>query len=195
MGVQPYHNLNSLNLNAIQTAGLTQQQQQQQQQYLLLQQQQQQQLLQRRTGNAAASSGLTSAASYLNPAAASYNRRNYANYDYYDDYGVDRIGGIDRTFGGSSDHHASHSGYGYCEEDQVSLSLLVTALAGLALMGYTLYTKIQANGGRRKRSEDAHGFNPIELVSAITNGNLITVNFIPRIVSILSYFSGYRCNF
>ena len=42
-----------------------------------------------------------------------------------------------------------HHGLGpYCQEDQVHIGLLVTTIAGIGIMWYTLYTKIQANGGR-----------------------------------------------
>ena len=75
-----------------------------------------------------------------------YSKVDFGNYDYYDDTPIRRGG-----FGGGH-HGAGHSGYGgYCMEDQVSIGLLVTALAGIGIMWYTLYTKIQANGGRKKR--------------------------------------------
>ena len=45
------------------------------------------------------------------------------------------------------------SGYGGgCYDEGVSIGLLLTTFLGIAIMGYTLYTKIKANGGKRKRS-------------------------------------------
>ena len=40
--------------------------------------------------------------------------------------------------------------------DGVSIALLLTTFLGILLMGYTLYTKIVANGGRRKRSDEGY---------------------------------------
>ena len=98
------------------------------------------------------------------------SRADYGNYDYYDETPVRRAG-----FGhhGGGDHYGAHSGYGYCEEDQVSIGLLVTALAGIALMWYTLYTKIQANGGRKKRDDsEANSWFPVDLGSVLVKGKL-----------------------
>lgn len=47
---------------------------------------------------------------------------------------------IDRDYGGG------------CYEEGVSIGLLLTTFLGIAIMGYTLYTKIKINGGKRKRS-------------------------------------------
>ena len=45
------------------------------------------------------------------------------------------------------------SGYGGgCYEEGVSIGLLLTTFLGIAIMGYTLYQKVKANGGKRKRS-------------------------------------------
>lgn len=98
------------------------------------------------------------------------SRADYGNYDYYDETPVRRAG-----FGhhGGGDHYGAHSGYGYCEEDQVSIGLLVTALAGIALMWYTLYTKIQANGGRKKRDDsETNSWFPVDLGSVLVKGKL-----------------------
>ena len=74
-----------------------------------------------------------------------YSRPSYY-YDYYDDGG----GGYPSS--SRLDSFGSPSGHGgYCYEDQVSLGLLVTALSGIVLMWYTLYVKVKANGGRRRR--------------------------------------------
>ena len=51
---------------------------------------------------------------------------------------------------------SSSSGYGHTKSCGISLALLVTALAGIATMAYTLYTKITK--GRRKRSVSSLGF-------------------------------------
>lgn len=47
--------------------------------------------------------------------------------------------------------------YYYCSEDQVNLGILLVTAASIPLMFYTLYTKILASGGRRKRSSDPQG--------------------------------------
>ena len=99
------------------------------------------------------------------------NRADYGNYDYYDETPVRRAG-----FGHhGGDHYGAHSGYGYCEEDQVSIGLLVTALAGIALMWYTLYTKIQDNGGRKKRDaeSEANSWFPVDLGLVLVKGKLL----------------------
>ena len=97
------------------------------------------------------------------------NRADYGNYDYYDETPVRRAG-----FGHhGGDHYGAHSGYGYCEEDQVSIGLLVVALAGIALMWYTLYTKIQANGGRKRRSDETSESWFPDLGFAFFKGKLI----------------------
>ena len=62
---------------------------------------------------------------------------NRKGYGQHDDYGA-----------------TSGHGHGYCEEDQVSIGLLVVSLAGIALMFNPLLTKVQANGGRKKRGAD-----------------------------------------
>ena len=52
-------------------------------------------------------------------------------------------------------HHVG-SGYGHhvgCYEEGVSIGLLLTTFLGIAIMGYTLYTKIKANGGKRRRKK------------------------------------------
>ena len=59
-----------------------------------------------------------------------------------------------RLFNDYGDYGQSVYGHGYhglghyCQEDQVHIGLLVTTIAGIGIMWYTLYTKIQANGGR-----------------------------------------------
>ena len=83
----------------------------------------------------------------------------YASYDNYDYY--------DTPIRSKSDHYGSLSGHGgYCEEDTVSIALLVTTVAGILLMGYILLTKIQANGGRKKREEEIYGVS--QLITSIT---------------------------
>ena len=54
------------------------------------------------------------------------------------------------------DYHHMASGYGHhvgCYEEGVSIGLLLTTFLGIAIMGYTLYTKIKANGGKRRRKK------------------------------------------
>ena len=50
------------------------------------------------------------------------------------------------------DIDASGYGGGGCYEEGVSIGLLLTTFLGIAIMGYTLYQKVKANGGKRKRS-------------------------------------------
>ena len=79
-------------------------------------------------------------------------------------------------------HHGSHSGHGghgYCQEDQVSIGLLVVSLAGIALMFYTLLTKIQANGGRKKRDDDMNTYFPLQyIVSFFETDGMISYSII-----------------
>ena len=56
----------------------------------------------------------------------------------------------------------SSSGYG-CYEDEISIFLITTALAGIAIMWWILYSKIKANGGRRKRDDEGGLFQHISL--------------------------------
>ena len=64
------------------------------------------------------------------------------------------------------DHYGAASGYGgYDCEDKVSLALLLTVAAGIGLMGYVLYTKVLANGGRKKRE----GIFPLISTSLVSN--------------------------
>jgi len=85
----------------------------------------------------------------------------FANYDdYYDDYGSS----LNRAGYGHHGSHSGHGGHGYCQEDQVSIGLLVVSLAGIALMFYTLLTKIQANGGRKKRDDDMNTYFPLQYI-------------------------------
>jgi hypothetical protein len=80
----------------------------------------------------------------------SYSRVTYDDY-YDDDYPLTnrRVGGNSRA-----DHYASPSGHGeYCEEDRISIGLLIISMLGIGIMWYVLLTKIQANGGRRRKRE------------------------------------------
>ncbi len=76
------------------------------------------------------------------------NRKSYPSYGF--GYNVHHHGG----YGDYGGHH-SHAAYGsynsYCEEDQVNIALLATTVLGIGIMWYTLWTKIMANGGRRRR--------------------------------------------
>ena len=69
------------------------------------------------------------------------------------------------------DHYGAASGYGGYEcKDKVSLALLLTVAAGIGLMGYVLYTKVQANGGRKKREDTiSEGIFPLISTSLVTN--------------------------
>ena len=106
-------------------------------------------------------------------------RSRSSSYDYYYDSDYPER----KTF----DHYGSPSGYGgYCEEDEVSLGLLVISLAGIAIMWYTLYTKIKANGGRRKRQTDEWNTNLPTLEYLLDGGKRNTTpfslrsNFVPN---------------
>ena len=65
-------------------------------------------------------------------------------------------------------------GFGYCMEDQVPLPTLVVALGGISLMWWFLYSKIKANGGRRKREDEYfYGINFLQfppLIDALLIG-------------------------
>ena len=82
---------------------------------------------------------------------------------------------------GSSDdydrdyNHHMASGYGHhvgCYEEGVSIGLLLTTFLGIAIMGYTLYTKIKANGGKRRRKKR----------SVVGNLDLRWVSLFPEII-------------
>ena len=88
------------------------------------------------------------------------SRGGNSDYDYYnDDYPVRKSGFGGHHGGGHGGHYGATSDYGgYCQEDQVSIGLLVLSLAGIAVMFYVVLTKIQANGGRRKRESKEDDF-------------------------------------
>lgn len=66
--------------------------------------------------------------------------------------GVSKLrAGASNAVGSFSGHSASYSGDEYCDNG-VSLALLLTALLGVAVMFYVLYTKITKAGRRKKRS-------------------------------------------
>ena len=82
-------------------------------------------------------------------ASASYDD----DYNYYDSY--DGRMQMQKSRSDNYDRFGSLSGSGYgCYEDEVSIALLVTVAAGLALMWWVLYEKVWQNGGRRKREVD-----------------------------------------
>ena len=115
-----------------------------------------------------------------------YNNTEVAYDDYYDDYsGSGNRGSSINRQGGGYGHHGGHHG-GYCEEDQVSIGLLVVSLAGIALMFYTLLTKIQANGGRRKRDTD---YDPFPYLWSFfeSDGRLIFDSMNKQVVSASKY--------
>ena len=122
----------------------------------------------------------------------SSNRKKLAllnDYDYYD-YNYETLpiqrNGIvlnPSSFGGHSGF-GSHSGYGhgqvhssygnYCLGDIVPLPLLLTVGAALPIMFYVLYTKIQANGGRKKRDSSTGLLREIfDLLTFTPHGNLV----------------------
>ena len=77
-------------------------------------------------------------------------------FNDYGDYGAVHVGYHDYGIGPGYGHY----GFGhYCQEDQVNIGLLVATVAGIGLMWYTLYTKIQANGGRKKRESDTSWYS------------------------------------
>ena len=116
-----------------------------------------------------------------------YKRNRNSNpvvYDYYDYGGVGAGGvpgdvinrksypryGYSVNYGGYGDygHHHNIASYGsYCKEDQVNLALLATTILGIGIMWYTLWTKIMANGGRRKKRSSLNfdGANLTEILS------------------------------
>ena len=64
--------------------------------------------------------------------------------------GVARQGGAASNNYGSYSHGSYSSGYDDCDNG-ISIGLLLTALLGIAVMFYTLYTKITMAGRRRRR--------------------------------------------
>jgi hypothetical protein len=79
--------------------------------------------------------------------------------------------GASKVVGSFSGHSASYSGEEYCDNG-ISLALLLTALLGVAVMFYVLYTKITKAGRRRKRSTEElndleENMNPV--LSAVEN--------------------------
>ena len=63
----------------------------------------------------------------------------------------------------ASGGYGSYSGDDYCDNG-ISIGLLLTAALGIAVMFYTLYTKITMAGGRRrkKRSEVEENIQDVE---------------------------------
>ena len=68
---------------------------------------------------------------------------------------------INRRFGGAgnnqlrsgSQQYGSYSSSGYGCDNGISLGILITAALGIAIMFYTLYTKITMGRRRKKRSD------------------------------------------
>ncbi len=124
------------------------------------------------------------------------NQQNYDYYDYYDygsgnqnqqqynrqrqqqsyrnfrqngnnnNPGINRRNGLAGLLGAASGGYGSYSsGYDECDNG-ISIGLLLTAALGIAVMFYTLYTKITMAGRRRKKRSDeiAEDVNPIPFV-------------------------------
>ena len=70
-------------------------------------------------------------------------------------------------------HIPEYSGFGYCKEDEISLPVLVTGLAGLALMWWVLREKIWQNGGRRRKKRNVweRMQNTVLNANSVLNGN------------------------
>ena len=84
----------------------------------------------------------------------SYNTRNLYNRQIQNSQNF----GLNRRMGGSAYNMrtaASHGSYSddYCDNG-ISIGLLLTAALGIAVMFYTLYTKITMAGGRRRKKRD-----------------------------------------
>ena len=77
------------------------------------------------------------------------------------------LGGFNRRMSNmkaaASGGYGSYSGDDYCDNG-ISIGLLLTAALGIAVMFYTLYTKITMAGGRRrkKRSEVEENLQDVE---------------------------------
>ena len=77
------------------------------------------------------------------------------------------LGGFNRRMSqmkaAASGGYGSYSGDDYCDNG-ISIGLLLTAALGIAVMFYTLYTKITMAGGRRrrKRSEVEESIQDVE---------------------------------
>ena len=88
----------------------------------------------------------------------SYNTRNNLYNNQRQQQQLNR-NQMNRRMGGSTINNmraaASHGSYSddYCDNG-ISIGLLLTAALGIAVMFYTLYTKITMAGGRRRRKRD-----------------------------------------
>ena len=101
------------------------------------------------------------ASSASNPASGSGLLKNLRDQNQYLQSQIlqnqlqNRVFSYDYYGGGHHGGHGGHGGYhqllNYCSEDSIHLGLLIVTLAGIPLMWYTLYTKILAAGGRKKR--------------------------------------------
>ena len=107
-------------------------------------------------------------------------------YDYtYDDKHLAEVPGqnfyrnqnnvFTRQSTSSRDYHYGSLGYGRggCYEEGVSIGLLLVTAFGIAIMGYTLYTKVKANGGRRRKRRDVLDDFDIKWVSLFPEMMLI----------------------
>ena len=129
------------------------------------------------------------AASQTNKQFAQYGNaaNNNFDYDYYDygDYSMypnqvimnqaannrnsaltRRIGGSNGLGGGlksAASRYGSYSSSGYGCDNGISLGLLLTAALGIAVMFYTLFTKISMIGGRRRKRRS--GFDDTDDIS------------------------------
>ena len=133
---------------------------------------------------------------YANPASVAAGSRPYGNqvnqndygnyaYDYpnYDDAALKQEIMKNRYLAHqklirppilSRDDYGHHDTYYHdsgCYEEGVSIALLLTTFLGILIMGYTLYTKIVANGGRKRREADSN-FLLSELPLIVVNGML-----------------------
>ena len=77
------------------------------------------------------------------------------------------LGGLNRRMSNmkaaASGGYGSYSGDDYCDNG-ISIGLLLTAALGIAVMFYTLYTKITMAGGRRRRKKRSEAEELLEEV-------------------------------
>ena len=99
------------------------------------------------------------------PSYNNYNNRNLYNRQY-NKQNTALSNGLNRRMGSNYNmrtaaSHGSYSGDDYCDNG-ISIGLLLTAALGIAVMFYTLYTKITMAGGRRRRKRDEQEEGDIE---------------------------------
>ena len=91
----------------------------------------------------------------------------------------------------SRDDHYGASGYGGgCYEEGVSIGLLLTTAFGIAIMGYTLYTKVKANGGKKRKKRGVLDNVAVKWLSLFPEIMLMGKSLISKQPFVSKMFSG-----